>query len=285
MSNKFGNSYIKCLDFVVSKEEFDLIQNEQYGFLCTHPKPSREQLPSYYESPEYISHTDRKKGLIESIYQLIKRITLQQKLRLINRIVPKKGILLDIGAGTGDFLKTVKKSGWSIDGIEPNSKARNNASNKNIHLRSNYESLIDNKFDVITMWHVLEHVYDLDKQVAIIDSLLKKSGVVVIAVPNYKSYDAIYYKKYWAAYDAPRHLWHFSKESVSLFFKEKGFYVEQVKPMIFDAFYVSLLSEKYKKGTVNFFNAFRIGLYSNLKAKFSTKEYSSLIYIIKRKLN
>ncbi|ODS85278.1 MAG: methyltransferase [Chryseobacterium sp. SCN 40-13] len=272
--------YIKVKDHSVSKEKFELLGDEELQLLKTSPQPSLEKLPSYYESDDYISHTDGKRSLFEKIYHFIKRKAIRDKVRLITSLQNQKGSLLDIGAGTGDFLLEAKKQHWNTIGIEPSEKAKGIAIQKGIAFAENLASLPDHSFDVITMWHVLEHVPDLENQIAVLKRLLKPNGTIIIAVPNFKSYDAKYYGAYWAAYDVPRHLWHFSKTAIEKLFRKQNIKLVKVLPMVFDSFYVSLLSEKYKNGKMNFINGFWIGLQSNLKAK-RNSEYSSHIYILK----
>ncbi len=269
----------KVRDYSVSKEIFELHHNPEYDLLITFPKPSLEKLPSYYESEDYISHTDGKRSLFEKAYHFIKGISLKNKLKLINAQSPK-GKLLDIGAGTGDFLVVAKKDGWEITGIEPNTKAKGIAIPKGVSFAESLAQLESKSFEVITMWHVLEHVPNLEEYLNELKRLIKPSGVIVIAVPNFKSFDANYYGKYWAAFDVPRHIWHFSKTAIEKLFSEKGMKLTEVLPMKFDSFYVSLLSEKYKSGKMKFVRAFLVGLQSNLNGN-KTKEYSSHIYIIK----
>ena len=278
-----NNSYITVKDYSVSNEEFQLFINNEYGYLETSPQPSFENLPEYYKSEDYISHTDTKRNLFEKVYHLIREISLKRKLKLINSFSSEDKNLLDVGCGTGDFLQIAQQHNWIVSGIEPNKDARQIANTKTNNSVSKIEQLLElpkQSFDVITLWHVLEHLPHLDKQVSILKSLLKSKGTLIIAVPNYKSYDAKYYKNHWAAFDVPRHLWHFSQESISKLFSKENMKVLETHPMKFDSYYVSLLSEKYKFGWMNIFNAFRIGLVSNLKAK-SSGEYSSLIYIIR----
>ncbi len=234
----------------------------------------------YYESDDYISHTDGKRSLFEKAYHFIKVIALKNKLNLINGLNSEKGNLLDIGAGTGDFLTVAKNNGWNIKGIEPSEKAKSIAIQKGVSFAESINNLESHSFDVITMWHVLEHVPDLENQIRELKRLLKPNGTIIIAVPNFNSYDAKHYGIFWAAYDVPRHLWHFSKTAIKLLFEKEGMKLEKILPMKFDAFYVSLLSEKYKSGKMNFFNAFLIGLRSNIKAK-ANFEFSSHIYVIK----
>ncbi len=284
MTNKKPNhTHLKVKDYSVSGEEFELILNSEYGFLETTPQPSSDKLSNYYESEDYISHTDSQRNLFEKVYHLVRKISLKRKLKLINSFPSTEKSLLDIGCGTGDFLQTAKQNNWNVSGIEPNKQAREIANNKTNDCVFETNQLLkfkESSFDVITLWHVLEHLPNLEEQVSCFKKLLKPKGTLIIAVPNYKSYDAKHYKQFWAAYDVPRHLWHFNKASISKLVSKQSMKVIKSKPMLFDAFYVSLLSEKYKSGKMNFVKGFCIGLISNLKS-ITTKEASSLIYIIK----
>lgn len=274
---------LKVKDHSVSGEDFQLILNETYGYLETYPKPEDDKLSEYYQTEDYISHTDTKRNLFEKAYHVVRNISLKQKLRLINSIQSDEKKLLDIGCGTGDFLKTAKKNNWQVSGVEPNEQARLIANEKTNNSVYGIEQLLKfekHSFDVITLWHVLEHLPKLHKQISIIKNLLKQNGTLIIAIPNYKSFDAKHYKNFWAAYDVPRHLWHFNQTSISKLFDSTNMKVVKTQPMKFDAYYVSLLSEKYKSGSMNLIKAFWTGLQSNIKAKHSG-EFSSLIYIIK----
>lgn len=272
--------YLTVIDHSVSGESFELYHDKQYDLLFTHPQPSLEKLPSYYESEDYISHTDGKRSLFERVYQSVKEIALKRKLQLINSFEKQHGRLLDIGAGTGDFLRVAQQAGWQTTGVEPSDKARGIAIAKGVSFVSDTSELEDRSIDVITMWHVLEHVPDLDRQLSELKRLLKPTGTLVVAVPNFRSADAKTYGTFWAAFDVPRHLWHFSKTSISKLFAEKDMTVIQVLPMVFDAYYVSLLSEKYQNGKMNFLKAFWNGWRSNQRAA-ASKEHSSHIYVIK----
>jgi 2-polyprenyl-3-methyl-5-hydroxy-6-metoxy-1,4-benzoquinol methylase len=274
--------YLKTKDYAFSQEEFELICDDDLQMLITKPVPAN--LEAYYQSESYISHSDARGTIGEKLFQTVKKFNLSRKVRIINAYANDKRTLLDVGAGTGDFLVAAKRSGWNIAGIEPNREARDRAANKNISLLTTIDSLKNDKFQVITLWHVLEHLPDLELQIVSLLRHLEPEGALVVAVPNYKSFDALYYKKYWAAFDVPRHLWHFSKTSIKLLFSNHAMKVVRILPLIFDAFYVSLLSEQYKSGKQNFIKAFLIGVRSNLAA-WRSKEYSSLIYILKRSQN
>ena len=274
--------YISVKDNSVSKENFELYRDESLDLLITYPQPKEEELGKYYESDDYISHTDGKRSMFEKSYHFVKGIALKNKLQLINDLQKEKGKLLDIGAGTGEFLMVAKENGWQTTGIEPSDKARNIALKKGVFLADSLADLEDHSFDVISMWHVLEHVPNLENQIKELKRLLKPTGTILIAVPNFNSYDAKYYKEFWAAYDVPRHLWHFSKTAIEKLFDKQNMNLEDIKPMWFDSFYVSLLSEKYKTGKMNFISGFFIGLISNVSGLFK-KEFSSHIYVLKNK--
>lgn len=280
MNTKAG---ITVKDHSVSGEEFQLLHHKELDMLETYPQPSSDQLPKYYKSEDYISHTDSKKNLFEKTYHLVRKISLKRKLKLINSFSSEERNLLDVGCGTGDFLQIAQQNNWTVFGIEPNENARIIANDKTNNSVFKAEQLLEftpKSFDVITLWHVLEHLPRLEEHISILKSLLVSNGTLIIAVPNYKSYDAKYYKEFWAAFDVPRHFWHFSQTAISKLVEKEQMKVIKIIPMVFDSYYVSLLSEKYKSGWMNIFNAFRIGWLSNFKAKKST-EYSSLIYCIK----
>ena len=272
--------YLETKDYTLTGESFKLLHDPVLDMLVTEPQP--ENLATYYESEDYISHTDAKKSLVDKIYHTVKGYNLKSKLSLIDSYTASNKRLLDVGAGTGDFLTEAKKYGWEVAGVEPNELARLKSSEKGVALLQNLDSIpTSDKYEVITLWHVLEHLPDLESQIAKLVGLLTDNGALVVAVPNFKSFDAKYYKEFWAAFDVPRHLWHFSKRSVQSIFAKHGMKLVRTKPMFFDAFYVALLSEKYKNGKQNFIRAFWIGLMSNTRA-LRSKEYSSLIYILKK---
>ncbi len=276
----FGNKKLALKDYFLTGEDFEIYEDSKTGVLYTLPQPI-ENLGKYYESENYISHTDGKKSVFERFYQIAKSINLNDKLKLVNKIANGKKIL-DYGCGVGDYLEHMQKNGYDVLGMEPNDSARKIAQSKLGESKVNSTEIenINEKFDVITLWHVLEHIPNLHEIIEQLKKHLKENGTLVIAVPNHQSYDAKYYGQYWAAYDVPRHLWHFTETSMHKLFNEFGMKIESVHPMKLDSFYVSLLSEKYKGNKLGFINAIRIGLKSNSLAK-KSGQYSSLIYTIK----
>ena len=271
--------YLETKDFSVSQERFKLFYDENLEMLVTKPQP--ENLDKYYQSEAYISHTDAEETITDKIYQRVKKYSLGKKVKRVKGYTKTKKTLLDVGAGTGDFLITASNNNLKVTGVEPNADAKEKAKAKGLELFSSLEEVSNSKFEIITLWHVLEHLPDLETQISKLVSLLEEDGTLIIAVPNFKSYDAKHYASFWAAFDVPRHLWHFSQTAIEKLFSKHEMKVVKRKPMIFDAFYVSLLSEKYKSGKQHFIKAFFVGLWSNTMA-FFTKESSSLIYVIKR---
>ena len=271
-------------DFSISKEVFVLNSCNECGFLFTANAPNQSDIGRYYQSDVYISHTDGSKGLVEKLYQLVRKKTLVGKRKLVTGISQKNtGTLLDYGCGTGAFLNEMKTSDWQVNGIEPDSGARNKAEqlvDSKIGLPGELSKFSSDQFDIITMWHVLEHVHELNWTIDQLKRLLKEDGKLFIAVPNHQSFDARHYGSYWAAYDVPRHLYHFSPDTISLLMKKHGLKVISKKAMWFDSFYVSMLSEKYKSGKINYFKAVCIGLISNFIAVFNREKCSSLIYVV-----
>jgi 2-polyprenyl-3-methyl-5-hydroxy-6-metoxy-1,4-benzoquinol methylase len=272
---------LKVKDYTVSNEIFELKPNPEFGFLETYPQPRKDLLSSYYNSTDYISHTNTKRNLFEASYQIIRKWTLLKKLKLVNSYGYTNKTILDVGCGTGHFLSICQKSNWHVTGIEPNTNARtiaNKATNNSVHHTNELPTLEKSSFDIITLWHVLEHLPDLEKQISLFKSLLRPNGRLIIAVPNHKSFDAKYYNSFWAAYDVPRHLWHFNTPSLSKLMLKYGLQLDKKLPMWFDSIYVSLLSEKNKSGHMNIIKALAIGLWSNIKS-LSTNQVSSHTYV------
>lgn len=273
-------------DYFLTHETFEIKKCQGCGLLYTTPKPNQKIIGDYYKSESYLSHKNDKKSLIAWLYSFIKNFNLKYKYKVSTENL-NCGNLLDIGCGIGDFATFAQKKGWAVFGIEPSGDARKIAEQnlgKNILKPDEILQLNDSSFDLITMWHVLEHVDDLHSQVQNLYRLLKPNGRLVIALPNHNSYDAKHYGKYWAAYDVPRHLYHFDRNSLLNIINDTSIKFKKTYPLKWDSFYVSLLSEKYKSSKIPFFKAFFIGLLSNIYAK-TTKEYSSLIYIFEKKIN
>ena len=277
-------SFMSVKDYFLTKETFDLVKCTSCDFVFTNPIPALKELHKYYESPDYLSHNVKRFNLTGVVYDFLRNLNLSGKYKLISKF-KNKGSVLDIGQGTGEFLHHMQGKGWTVKGIEPNAEARQFAKEKyhlDVEDESEMANLSEHSFDLITMWHVLEHVPNLELQFNEFKRLLNLKGKVVIAVPNFKSYDASFYGKYWAAFDVPRHIWHFSETAISRLAQEHNFKLVKTKPMWFDAFYVALLSEKYKYGKVNYFRAFGVGVLSNLKA-LKNDQFSSKIYILELK--
>jgi len=272
---------MKIIDHSISKEEFNLKTCSVCHFLITNPRPTEKFLGHYYESEDYISHSGTKKGLINKLYHQVQKFNLKLKFDSFAKYVPR-GTWMDYGAGNGAFLDFLKSKNILCEGYEPDSSARSVAAQNAIKIQDSkqYESGTY-KYAAITMWHVLEHIPDLNEIIRKHESNLVDHGILTIAVPNHKSYDAEYYNSFWAAYDVPRHLWHFTENDICSILRKNGFEHLGTKPMIFDSYYVSMLSEKYKNRNV--LRGALIGAVSNLKARTSGYPFSSQIYIFRKK--
>ena len=286
--NKDISFKLACKDYSLTQESFDIIKCNHCSFHYTHPVPSKDNIAPYYQFPEYISHTDVQEGWMNKLYHKVRQRTLLQKTNWIQSLFTgHKGNILEIGAGTGACANAMSLKGWNVTALEPDEASRNKAlENYNLQLLStdHLKSLPENNFDVITLWHVLEHVHDLSGYMETFTKLLKKIGRLIIAVPNHTSYDAQFYKQFWAAYDVPRHLYHFSPAAMKTLCRNYQMKIIQYKPMWYDSFYVSLLSEKYKQTKyIGVLRAFCIGLISNIFAIRNNKKASSVIYEIKLK--
>jgi 2-polyprenyl-3-methyl-5-hydroxy-6-metoxy-1,4-benzoquinol methylase len=273
-----------CKDYTTSGEQFNLEKCPACRFVFTNPRPADADLGKYYQSEAYISHTDSAKGFINNLYHLARRYTLKSKVSLVNRLVKGKGALLDVGCGTGYFLEAASKDGWKVSGVEPDESTREQATKRageKVHPESELNTWPAESFDAITLWHVLEHVGELEKRMLQLSNLLKQEGVVLIAVPNPDSFDAAIYQEHWAAYDVPRHLWHFRPANLQQLASRNRLKVVAIRPMYLDAFYIALLSEKYKKSSLGVIKAFWVGLRAFFATIANKEKASSLIYILK----
>lgn len=271
-------------DQTVSQQVFDIWQCQACTLRFTQGIPGESAIGKYYQSETYISHTNTNKGLVNRLYHIVRGFTLKSKRKLVQSTSGRNtGQLLDVGAGVGVFAGFMQQSGWQVIGLEPDPATRQRAQELHqvsLHDTSRLFQLPAESYDVITLWHVLEHVHRLQEYLAQLKKLLKPGGVLLVAVPNYTSYDAAYYGEYWAAYDVPRHLYHFSPASMQMLLQQHGLNVQSIQPMWFDSFYVSLLSEKYKTGKASLVRGFMTGLRSNRKAMGEKERCSSLIYVI-----
>jgi 2-polyprenyl-3-methyl-5-hydroxy-6-metoxy-1,4-benzoquinol methylase len=270
-------------DNTVTNDLFEIWECKNCTLRFTQNIPGKDEIGKYYQSENYISHSDTSKGLINNLYHKVRKRTLLNKKNLVENTTGKKtGNILDVGSGTGAFLQTMKLANWNTTGVEPDETARKKALELYGIEPENSETffhLPSQSFDAITLWHVLEHVHELHKYMDQLKSLLRPGGKLFIAVPNYTSYDAHYYKEYWAAYDVPRHLYHFSPTAMKKLFAQHMMKVIQLKPMWYDSVYVSMLSEQYKTGKPNPAKALMIGALSNMKALASIEKCSSVIYV------
>lgn len=275
-----------CNDYTVSRETFTISECTGCGFWFTNPRPGKEEIGRYYESEEYISHSGKTKGFVGWAYRQVREFTLKRKTSLVQKLVPERGSrILDIGCGTGEFLNACKARGYAVFGVEPSDRARDFSIKEyglDVKEEDSIRGLSPQCFSLITMWHVLEHVHQLKERVGEIRRLLKADGVCLVAVPNRLSWDAIKYGSDWAAYDLPRHLYHFRRKDIERLFGGEGFVLEETLPMVFDSYYVSMLSDKHR-GSGNLIRSTWNGFVSNMKASTTEGTWSSQIYILRKR--
>ncbi len=271
---------ITAKDHLVSGTEFNLDECDTCGLRFTNPRPDDEQLPAYYASADYISHSNRPVTLTDRLYTIARGFTLRSKRRLITKINGgrNQARLLDVGCGTGHFLASCQQHGWQIIGVEPNATARQQATTRTgCSLYNDLQKIHDQQFEVITLWHVLEHVPDLEQTMQTLTTLMAAKGSLIIAVPNYRAYEAGKFGGHWAAYDVPRHLYHFNRQAMHTLAEKHGLKIVQTYPMWLDSFYISLLSNQHKYKRNNYLSSFITGLLSNIYA-LKSGNFSSLIY-------
>ena len=275
-----------CRDFLVSGEEFPVVRCRKCGLIKTDTPPPEDKIGSYYQSEDYISHSDTKKGLTDILYHTARNFMLKKKFRLISRISGlKTGFLLDIGSGTGYFPAFMAKKGWNVKGIEISDQARNYSVSKfglEILSPEDEPRLTDSSFDSVTLWHVMEHLNDLSYWLGVINRVLKNDGLCVVALPNASSYDAEWFGKFWAAYDVPRHLWHFSPLTFKSLVEKNGFTIIKMKGMPLDVFYISILSYRHMKLHLPFARGILTGLVLSIKNLRNKDRYSSMVYVLKK---
>ncbi|MFC6266774.1 class I SAM-dependent methyltransferase [Frigoriflavimonas asaccharolytica] len=272
---------MKIVDHLLTKESFVIVPTEIEGILKTSPVP--QNIGKYYESDDYISHNQDEASFKQKIYKIAQYFNLNYKRNIIAAETFSGAKVLDYGCGAGEFIKYIQND-FETFGYEPDEDARNIARNKasKTKIISDINLLEDSSLDVITLWHVFEHVENQKEMMQLFHQKLNKDGVLIIAVPNHTSYDAKYYKEFWAAYDVPRHIFHFSKNGMLKLFNNEIWKLNKIKPLLLDSFYISILSEKYKKNPLFWLKGTFLGAISNFKA-IKNNEYSSLVYIIEKK--
>lgn len=274
---------LELKDLFLTQEPFKILECKECGLLYTTPRPNKDEIGRYYKSEEYYSHQENKEGFIPKVYEKVKSVNLKNKYGIATE-GKEKGKALDIGCGVGDFLHTMEQHGWDCTGVEPSEDAKVIAKKRikgQLLSSEEQENLPNSSFDIITMWHVLEHVDDIRWQIQQLHRLCKPGGRIIIALPNYKSYDGQYYKAEWAAYDVPRHLNHFNKETLIKILEESGLRHVKTEKLVWDAYYISYMSEKYRKHSIPLLRGAFRGLVSNCKAR-KTGEWSSLVYVFER---
>lgn len=287
-SSKFYESVQNRLNI---EESFKIAECENCGFKFLNPRPNINSIEKYYDVEKYHPHKISEESLVDKIYLKVRNINISTKKKLLNKLSPQDKTLLDIGCGTGEFLEAMRNDSWTVTGIETAKEARDMANRDGIKVYDNLNN-IGQQFNIITMWHVLEHIHDVPKLMDNLNRLLTENGYLIIAVPNIDSTDAKFYKENWIALDTPRHLYHFTPKDISALFNKHNFEVKQItNRLFFDVWYNALLSAQHLSKVENrstsigdLLKAGIIGKLSFLNGLFNpSQKASSPIYIIQKK--
>ncbi len=279
-------TFLTCSDHYASGETFDIVSCGGCGFRFTQDFPDESEIGSYYETADYVSHSDTRKGLMNRVYHLVRKYMLAQKVKMTCSLSGlQKGDVLDIGCGTGYYLGAMKQAGWNTIGVEKSALAAEAArTHFGLTISDDLKEIEgESRFDVITLWHVMEHLQDLPQVFESLRRLLRPGGTLIVALPNSASYDAALYGEYWGAYDVPRHLWHFAPDTFARLAHREGFDIKLFAPMPFDAFYVSMLSEKYKGNGMTFARGMMSGAKAWVRSQSDPKLSSSIIYVLRKR--
>ncbi|MDD2798416.1 MAG: class I SAM-dependent methyltransferase [Bacteroidales bacterium] len=284
--NKEFSEFLACTDFFTTSETFDLKRCDKCQFVFTQNFPSETIIGKYYDVPEYVSHSDTKKGIVNYLYHFARRFMLKRKMSLITKVSKmNSGNILDYGCGTGYFLNEMAKNGWKTTGIEKSDLAREFALNEfglEINEPSFLSKMEDKSCDVVTLWHVLEHIENFDTLLSELKRVLKPDGTLILALPNSSSFDARHYREYWAAFDVPRHLWHFTPKTIALVGEKHNMKIVGAKAMPLDSFYISIMSEQNRGSRFAFVKGICVGLIANIVSLANISNQSSLIYLFKK---
>jgi SAM-dependent methyltransferase len=284
--NKQFQKMHECQDFVASGETFTIVSCNSCTLQFTNPRPDEGEIGKYYQSDRYISHSGNDKselGVTYKIYDLVRNYSIGSKLKTI-KSYHQNGKLLDLGCGLGYFLNGVKEDKvFDAEGADISNEAIDYVDKQfgiKVIPEQSLKNIAENTYDIITQWHVMEHVHRLDERMMDLKKMLKPNGTMFIAVPISNSYDSKHYKEFWDGYDVPRHLYHFNRKSFNELMKKHQFHVVAEKAMIFDAPYISMRSEYHQKNALGFVRGAFWGFISTLSALF-TNNHSSILFVVK----
>ncbi len=279
--------YAGCTDYTVSKEHYTLMRCPSCGMVYTLDPPSQDKMAQYDKLGLKLKLGDSPSGLIGKLYYRVRSYMLGRKAHIVeSQSYRTAGTLLNYGAKTGFFSHRMERRGWKVISVEKYHEERQ-FSLEMFHHRmidlNEMDKLRPGTFDVITLWHVFEHNPHPDKLLDRFYDLLRPGGILVMACPNICSTDAMHYGPYWAAYDVPRHLWHFSPTSLCNLVHKHGFTLMHHESMPFDSFYISILSEKQMRHKLAFIRGFLYGLHSWLVSLSKRGKSSSLVYVFRKR--
>ena len=261
------------------KEDFQLVKCE-CGLVYLNPRPKFENIKKFYQSHEYDPHKNLKNNFRDKTYKIVQKLTLKWKHKIITSFITT-GALLDIGGGRGAFAKFMKEKGWEVT-LQENFGKIDKRINGLHHIKKLEELDCSDKFDVITLWHSLEHIHDIHALFNKINKFLNPVGILLIAVPNINAPERKFYNKNWAPYDAPRHLYHFNLSSLTLLCSNYGYEIVQKFSLYQDTPYNILLSIK-NYNLIQLIKAGIVFFYSFITTLIRGPNYASSTLILCRK--
>ena len=279
-SSKYASSFISLNDRLSnSSKKYNLLKCI-CGFIYLNPRPDIGEINHYYKLDNYDPHKESFNSFWNTAYHYVQKVTLNWKYRIITKYI-KKGSLLDIGGGKGEFAQFINKKGWDVT-FQDNMTDLNRRENNSFFVRELSNVNSTKRFDVITLWHSLEHIHNIKYLFDSINNMLKDSGILIIAVPNMNAPERKFYKYTWAPYDAPRHLYHFNLDSLNKLCQNKGYYIMSKYSLYQDIPYNVILSTS----RYSFFQLIKTILvicYTFLYTLCAGPKYSSSLLIVCKK--
>jgi len=279
-NSTINSPYIEVLDRFSCKS-FQIVKCE-CGFKFLSPRPKFSGITYYYENDDYDPHRLENKSIFHTVYGWVQKIALRWKFKHISKFI-RSGNLLDIGGGGGRFCSYFKSKGWRVSLQDNSSKARFLAQEADIETYTLLSEIQSQQFDLITMWHSLEHIHAIDALFQNVNRLTSDDGFLVVAVPNINAPERKFLGKDWAPWDAPRHLYHFNYAQLSKLLRKYGWKIEFSMPMIQDTPYNILLSLNIKSPLELIWGGFVL-LYSLIKITIGGVNSSSSLMVICKKI-
>ena len=280
--------FTDCTDHAVSNETYSLQRCGSCGLIFTIAPPDSQDKQTYSKLDQELNRADNPRKRLDRLYYYARILNIRRKIRLIERLTRvSSGKLLNYGAKSGYFSSRMTDRGWKVTSLEEYHEQRI-FSLEMFHHRmmdiDEIDSLPPGSFDAVTLWHTLEHQEDPHTLIEKLIRLLKPNGLLFAAVPNTDSLDAAWYGSQWAAWDVPRHLLHFNTTSMIRFGLAHNLVLMHHERMPFEAFYIPMLSEKFKGNRHPIITGAVRGLKFWHKTNTDREKSSSIVYVFRKNM-